>query len=329
MMFRNHVLGVLVLCTMLTPCILFAMQANTSVLMVRPLSFGKNVQTASTNVFQLDNANISEEQLVKRALEEFDEMVSVLKTNGVDVHVFEESRDASPDSIFPNNWFSIEPHSKKLVLYPMMAENRRKERKGAIIDYLREHSQASSVIDLTSWETEERYLEGTGSIVFDYENRQAYACLSARTDYDLFNHLCDQLGYEPVVFSACDRKGVPIYHTNVMMAIGSQTVIICSESICEREERNMLLDSLGNSGRTIIDISYEQMDDFCGNVLEVVNASGKHFFVMSSRAFGAFDAQQIRLLTSNTSIIHSSLNTIECVGGGGARCMLGGFWEIE
>ncbi len=327
-MYKSHIFSFCLLLAAAAPCFLFAMQANTSVLMVRPMAFGKNSQTAGTNAFQRDEPVHIEEDLSKKALGEFDEMVRTLKDHGVEVHVFEESHDASPDSIFPNNWFSLDPHSNTLVLYPLMAENRRAERKSTIIDYLRDKFHLSEILDLSPSESEALFLEGTGSIVFDYVNRRAYACLSPRTSQGLLIELCDKLHYTPVVFSAHDDMGTPIYHTNVMMAIGTDACIICSETITDPEERQHIISTLQSSGKKIVDITFDQMNHFCGNVLEVENMPGERFFVMSTQAFKFYSDEQMRVLSSQASVIHSDLKTIETVGGGGARCMLGGLWKI-
>lgn len=324
---KNYLVFITTLIAAVLPSVLMAVQANSSVLMVRPLSFGKNLQTAETNVFQAEGVEIAEDEIATKALEEFDAMVSNLRSHEIDVHVYDEMTDASPDSIFPNNWFSLDPHSRDLILYPMLAENRRLERKDDIVRYLREHFAGSTLLDLTHYENEGVYLEGTGSIVFDYVNRIAYACLSQRTDKSLFIDLCERLNYTPISFAAYDQEGTAIYHTNVMMAVGTNICILCTASIANDDERQSVIANLEASGKRVVDISFDQMNHFCGNVLEVVNTSGELFLVMSDQAFSAFESEQLQLLSSEATIIHTDLQTIETIGGGGARCMLGGLWH--
>ncbi len=290
-----------------------------TILMIRPVHFGYNAQTAVNNAFQDRTATSDNVQI--QALQEFEAFVARLNAYDIEVLVVDDTLDPhTPDSIFPNNWISFHQDGTT-VLYPMFAENRRLERKQSVLGAIQNHFLVERIIDYTVYEAQERFLEGTGSFVLDRDNRIAYACLSPRTDEGLFLALCEQLGYQPVVFRSLDQNGVPIYHTNVMMCVADRYVVINLDSIPE-PDRDRVVASLTKSGKTIVPISHKQMNHFAGNMLQVKNKYGKKFLVMSSQAYEALTDEQIEQLASFDPIIHSPLDTIEKNGGGSARCMM-------
>lgn len=288
--------------------------------MIRPVKFGFNEQTAASNSFQQNVVESDASIIQRQALQEFDDLSNKLKVAGIDLVVFEDTiSPATPDSIFPNNWISFH-ESKELVLYSMLAKNRRLERRDDIINKFKR--QYPTVIDLSQFENMNLFLEGTGSIVFDYGHKTAYANISPRTNKQLFEQLCKQLGYAPVSFYAVDEKGADIYHTNVLMCIGSGFAVICEECIPEQGERKTLIDSLKSTGHEIISISYAQMNSFAGNMYQVFNSKGDSFIVMSEQAFKSLLPAQITVLQQYGNLLHSPLYTIEKHGGGSARCMI-------
>lgn len=291
-----------------------------ALLMVRPVRFGYNAETAVNNAFQVAGQN--QEAVQARALAEFDHFVATLRSHEIDVVVVEDTVEPhTPDSIFPNNWISFHRNST-IVLYPMFAENRRLERKETVIEAIKSRFQIDSTIDLTKNEAHNIFLEGTGSIILDRENKIAYACISPRTDKNLFLEFCEEMGYEPVVFNAVDQKGKDIYHTNVMMCLGDKYAVICLDSIQEGDERAVVTGALAQSGKVIVEISFEQMNHFAGNMLQVMNVNGEQFLVMSSQAYASLSQEQVQTLESFNPIIHVPLETIESNGGGSARCMM-------
>ncbi|MGV3762415.1 citrulline utilization hydrolase CtlX [Parapedobacter sp.] len=291
-----------------------------TILMIRPIRFGYNSQTAGNNAFQRrpeQNAAAIQQQ----ALHEFDAIVGKLRQHDIDVMVVQDSPEPhTPDSIFPNNWVSFHGDGS-MVLYPMFAENRRLERKRAVISAIKSRFSVQQEIDLSTNEIDGRFLEGTGSFVLDRENRVAYACRSPRTDEALLRDVCRRLGYTPIVFDAADSGGTAIYHTNVMMCVADRYVVL-NEGAISIADRKRVADTLTASGKTIVTISHEQMTSFAGNMLQVENNRGKHYLVMSSQAFGSLWPKQVNLLESFNPIIHSPLDTIERNGGGSARCMM-------
>jgi hypothetical protein len=296
-----------------------AMQTTSHILMIRPVSFSFNAQTAVNNAFQA-NSNAGDVQ--QKALDEFDQFVSLLRKNGVDVIVVDDTPEPhTPDSIFPNNWVSFH-HDGTLLLYPMYAENRRDERKPHVLEKISAQFQIERKIDLSKYEKDGLFLEGTGSMVLDRDNRIAYACLSPRTNEKVLNDFCKQMNYTPVLFDAVDETGKPIYHTNVMMCVADQYVVICIDSIRIKEQRAATEKAILESGKQLIPISYAQMNHFAGNMLQVENKEGEKLLVMSSQAFESLTSEQVQLLTGFNRIIHSPLTTIETNGGGSARCMM-------
>lgn len=291
-----------------------------ALLMVRPVRFGYNAETAVNNAFQVAGQN--QEAVQAKALAEFDHFVATLRSHEIDVVVVDDTIEPhTPDSIFPNNWISFHRNST-IVLYPMFAENRRLERKETVIEAIKSRFQIDSTIDLTKNEAHNVFLEGTGSIILDRENKIAYACISPRTDKNLFLEFCEEMEYEPVVFNAVDQKGKDIYHTNVMMCLGDKYAVICLDSIQEADERAVVAGALAQSGKVIVEISFEQMNHFAGNMLQVMNVNGDQFLVMSSQAYASLNEDQVRTLESFNPIIHVPLETIESNGGGSARCMM-------
>lgn len=290
-----------------------------TLLMIRPVAFGYNTQTAASNAFQ---KNTSSDQLQESALREFDAYVSLLTKHDIPVRIIED--DASvlrPDALFPNNWFSTH-ENRVLVLYPMEAENRRMERRSDIINSLRKEFGYSTVHDLTHYELFGQYLEGTGSIVFDPAHRLAWAGFSSRTHREVVLDLCERLGYLPVVFSTNGPNNQPIYHTNVMLALHSEIAIVCMDCIPEEHDKRTVKRLLSITGRTCLEISTAQMNNFAGNILFVKNRSGKDHFVVSARGWQALNEQQRQQLETIAEPIIPDLATIETIGGGSARCML-------
>lgn len=276
-------------------------------------------QTAVNNAFQT-NTNADDAQ--QRALDEFDQFVSLLRSNGVDVIVVDDSREPhTPDSIFPNNWVSFH-HDGTLLLYPMYAENRRAERKPHVLEKISSQFRIEKKIDLSNYEKEGLFLEGTGSMVLDRDHHLAYACLSPRTNEKVLNDFCSQMNYTPVLFDAVDESGKPIYHTNVMMCVADQYVVICLDSIRNKEQRATTEKAILGSGKQLIPIGYSQMNHFAGNMLQVENKEGEKLLIMSTQAFESLTSNQLQILTEFNRIIHSGLTTIETNGGGSARCMM-------
>ncbi|HUI33230.1 MAG: arginine deiminase-related protein [Dysgonamonadaceae bacterium] len=295
------------------------MQTAKKILMVRPAKFAYNEQTAKNNYFQekLANSNLND-----KALEEFDNFVNVLRDNEVEVIVVQDTEyPHTPDSIFPNNWFSTHP-TGELVLYPMFAENRRAERKPTVLGSIQRHFPANKTIDLTYGESENKFLEGTGSIILDHTSKIAYACRSERTNEELFHEFCKQMSFEPVLFSAFDENHNPIYHTNVMLSVGENLAVICTESITDEKERTHVINSLRETKKEIVEISLNQMKHFCANVLEVYSLDNENRLIMSEAAKNAFTSDQKDVIKRHCKIISSPLQTIEQVGGGSARCMV-------
>ena len=294
--------------------------------MVRPHSFRKNEETATNNHYQRDIAQASPEEIIEQAQEEFDGLVDQLKAAGVEVVVFDEAEPhETPDALFPNNWISTHADGT-VALYPMFAPNRRTERREDVPLVL-EHQfgfDVRQIIDFTEFESHDKFLEGTGSIVLDRINRKAYAALSDRTDARALEHFCDQLDFEPVAFQAfqtVDNQRLPIYHTNVMMSIGSGYAVVCLDSIDSDDERKQVVDAIALDGLELIAITEEQVNQFAGNMLELTGDDGP-VLVMSASAYQSLVPGQIEKLQQHTTLLHAPLPTIETCGGGSARCMI-------
>lgn len=294
--------------------------------MIRPVAFRMNEQTAVNNYYQKVLDNLLPATVNSKAQEEFDAFVNKLRAVGVNIIVVDDTVSPdTPDSIFPNNWISFH-ETGDVVLYPMFAENRRAERREDILDILEDHGFViNEIMDYTSAEEDGFYLEGTGSIVLDRENGKAYCALSPRADEELFIEFCEDFEYSPVIFEAFqtvngERK--LIYHTNVMMCIGDTFAVICADCIDDKKERKMVLDSLKGDGKEIILITEAQVNNFAGNMLEVLGADDRRYLVMSNSAYQSLTKKQIAQLEEHLTILSSSLDTIEACGGGSARCMM-------
>ncbi|WP_223549344.1 citrulline utilization hydrolase CtlX [Aestuariivivens sp. NBU2969] len=301
-------------------------QTTNTILMIRPINYRMNEQTAINNYYQKVLDKILPETVNIRAQQEFDAFVEKLRQIGVNVIVVSDTNEYdTPDSIFPNNWVSFHENGD-VGLYPMFAENRRLERREDILLTLEEQGFIiKNIIDYTSAEEEGVFLEGTGSIVLDRVSRKAYCALSARADEDLFIEFCEDFEFTPVIFTAyqwVNNKRLPIYHTNVMMCIGESFAVICLNSIDDKKERKNILKHLKEDGKDIIDISEEQVNHFAGNMLQVRGKNDSRYLIMSQAAYNALTNEQVQKLEKHTNLLSSSLDTIEACGGGGARCMM-------
>ncbi|MBF2708082.1 citrulline utilization hydrolase CtlX [Flavobacterium soyangense] len=301
-------------------------QTTNSILMIRPVAFRMNEQTAVNNYYQKVLDGLSKETVNTKAQEEFDAFVQKLRMVGVHVIVIDDTQTPdTPDSIFPNNWISFHENGD-VVLYPMFAENRREERREDILDILEDHGFViNEIMDYTSAEEDGFYLEGTGSLVLDRENSKAYCALSPRADEELFIEFCEDFEYSPVIFEAfqtVEGERKLIYHTNVMMCVGETFAVICADCIDDKKERKMVLDSLRGDEKEIILITEAQVNNFAGNMLELKGADDRRYLVMSSSAHQSLTKKQIAQLEEHVTILSSSLDTIEACGGGSARCMM-------
>lgn len=287
--------------------------------MIKPSRFDFNAQTAVNNRFQVrgDDAAVA-----TKAAKEFDTFVGVLRQNGIDVTVVTDTPEPhTPDSVFPNNWISFHENGT-VMLYPMFAENRRMERKQEVLDAIQQKFNVTAIIDLSGYEKQGSFLEGTGSMVLDRSNQIAYACLSPRTDTKLVAVFCEKTGYRAVTFTAVDADSLPIYHTNVMMCVADAYVVICLECIKDTDERKRVTDAIIQTGKQVVEISFGQVNHFTGNMLQVHNDKGEKLLVMSSQAFKSLNEMQLHTLQSFNRVIHSDITTIESNGGGSARCMM-------
>jgi hypothetical protein len=303
-------------------------QAPSTILMVRPAAFGFNHQTADSNAFQ--QRLVSDQiEIHKRALDEFNRMVDTLEAHDIHVIVADDSSiPEKPDAIFPNNWISFH-HDGSVVLYPMLAENRRLERNFTFVELIKKQFSVKELVDLSGYEAQAKYLEGTGSIVFDYANRIAYANSSPRTDENVFIELCDQLKFKPILFDAVDESGTPIYHTNVLMCVGEKFVTVCLDAIKSDEDQEVLLNSFSKTGHQVIAISYSQMQSFAGNMIEVTARSGEPIVLMSETAFNSLLPGQLHGINKHAEVLPLSIPTIETFGGGSVRCMVAGIFLRE
>jgi hypothetical protein len=298
-------------------------QLASTVLMIRPIRFESNPMTAESNLFQgRSTATVDEQQ--RAAAREFEGLVDSLRAAGINVVAIDDTSEPhTPDSVFPNNWVSFHADGR-VVLYPMEAPNRRTERRADIIDSLSaEHGfHVTEILDLSKHEAAGHYLEGTGSMVLDRHNRVAYACLSSRTQLDPLGDFAQQMEYDVVSFDAVDRGGVPIYHTNVLMNVGEAMAVICDEAIVSEDQRTAVLARLRDTGHEVVSLSYDQLDAFAGNMLELRNNDGERVVAMSTQAWESLDSNQRETLQSNGKIVHSSIENTENSAGGSVRCML-------
>ena len=301
-------------------------QTTNSILMIRPVAFRMNEQTTVNNYYQKVLDGLLPATVNAKAQQEFDAFVEKLTAVGVDVTVVEDSQNPdTPDSIFPNNWISFHENGD-VALYPMFAENRRAERREDILDLLEDKGFViNNIVDYTSAEEDGFFLEGTGSLLLDRTNSKAYCALSPRADEELFIEFCEDFDYAPVIFEAfqtVDSERKLIYHTNVMMCLGETFAVICSDCIDDKKERKMVLDNLKENGKEVILITESQMNNFAGNMLEILGANDKRYVVMSAAAHQVLTPKQIEQLEKHAEILSSSLDTIEACGGGSARCMM-------
>ena len=299
-------------------------QSTNSILMIRPINFGYNKETAKDNHYQIKDSIIKNSN--ESAQKEFDNMVMNLKQNGISVHVFQDDKnDDTPDSIFPNNWVSFHENGD-VGLYPMYAKNRRLERRPEVLEFLEsEGFTISNVVDYSSAESENKFLEGTGSMILDRENRVAYCSISNRSNEDLFIEFCEDFEFTPALFNSYQSVGnkrLPIYHTNVMMCVASDYAIVCLDCIDDKKQRKNVSNFINNTGKKLIEISENQVESFAGNMLELLNDKGESILVMSSSAEDSLNENQKNIIKKYSRIVSSDINTIEACGGGSARCMM-------
>ncbi|MBK5192607.1 MAG: amidinotransferase [Flavobacteriaceae bacterium] len=300
-------------------------QITNTVLMVRPVAFRMNEQTAVNNFFQ-EKLQLKNEEINKKAQEEFDSFVKNLESVGVNVVVVNDKKELdTPDSIFPNNWVSFHQDGTAVV-YPMFAENRRRERRMDFFEELESRGfKINEVLDYTKAEEEDVFLEGTGSMILDRENQKAYCALSPRADEDLLIEFCEDMEFTPVIFSAyqdVEGKRKLIYHTNVMMCVADEFAVICLDCIDDKKERNNVKRHLKEDGKEIIEITEAQIHEFAGNMLQLKGANDKKYLVMSTTAHKSLTRDQIRRIEKHCEILSSDINSIETCGGGSARCMM-------
>jgi hypothetical protein len=298
------------------------LQTTSNLLMVRPANFGFNVETAANNAFQVDDKSLTISEIQKRATQEFDKMVEILRGRAVNVVVAEDSfSPVKTDAIFPNNWLTSHADGT-MILYPMFAPTRRLERSVAIQERLQTDFIVKKRIHFEHYEAVGKYLEGTGSMILDRQNELCYACISPRTDRDLLDEWCDTMHFKRIAFTATDGDGQDIYHTNVMMALGETFVVICLETIRDEAEKMNLIKHFDATKKDIVEISLAQMMRFAGNMLQIRNDFGETFLVMSQQAFDALNPTQIAHIQRHTEIISADIKTIETYGGGSTRCMM-------
>lgn len=301
-------------------------QSTHSILMIRPVAFRMNEQTAVNNYYQKVLDHLTPDTVNAKAQVEFDAFVSKLREAGVNVIVVDDTLvPDTPDSIFPNNWISFHENGD-VVLYPMFAENRRLERREDIIELIEDKGfHIENIMDYSSAEEDDIFLEGTGSIVLDRQNQLAYCALSPRADEELFIEFCEDYEYTPVIFHAyqtVNNERKLMYHTNVMMCIADEFAVVCADCIDDSTERKHVLKTIKDSGKEIILISESQVDRFAGNMLQVKGMGDRSLLVMSSAAFEALTKEQVKNIEKYATIVHSNLDTIEACGGGSARCMM-------
>ena len=297
------------------------MQSTNKIFLVRPSIFAFNTETSISNTFQIQLPE-SKEIIQQKVLSEFDAFATSLIAKGVQVHVFDDTLfPEKPDAVFPNNWISFHEDGS-VILYPMLAQNRRHERREDILEFFKKNYTIHNLLDLSIYEKEDRFLEGTGSIVFDHVHKIAYAGLSPRTDKELFLSVCNYLHYKPVCFHALDKNGKAIYHTNVMMCMGEHFSVICLDSISNKDEKALVVNQLKDTGHQIVDITYEQMNHFAGNMLSLQTNENKEILVLSQTAFECLTDRQKMEIGQYIELVPLTIKTIETIGGGSARCMM-------
>lgn len=297
-------------------------QVTNTVLMVRPANFGFNHETADNNAFQVNDETLSPQEIAALAQKEFDGLAMKLKDAGVEVIVIEDTPEPlKTDAVFPNNWFSTHAEGS-VILYPMYSSNRRLERRDDIIDYLDQYYEVYDQTDYLEYEDQGIYVEGTGSMILDRPHQKIYACISERSHPDLLRRIATDFQSQLIAFRATDQNGIPYYHTNVIMALGTKIAVICLESIDDNAERQEVMDSLIADGKEVVEITRDQVSQFAGNMLEVKGKGAINTMVMSSCAFNSLTPGQLSKIEEHLDILHSDLSIIEKYGGGSARCML-------
>lgn len=301
-------------------------QITNSILMIRPINFRMNEQTAVNNYYQQKLSNMLPVAINVKAQQEFDVFVEKLVAKGIEVIVIEDTKEPNtPDSIFPNNWISFHQNGD-VAIYPMFAENRRLERREDVLEIIEEKGFViENVTDYSEAEDEDIFLEGTGSMILDRQNRKAYCALSPRAEEELFIEFCEDFEFTPVIFTAyqtVNGKREAIYHTNVMMCVAENFAVVCLNSIDDKKERKNVLKHLKSDGKEVINITEKQVNQFAGNMLQVRGKNNEHFLVMSSSAYNSLTKEQLQKIERHNQIIHSDLSTIETCGGGSARCMM-------
>jgi len=296
-------------------------QITKNILMIKPSSFGFNNDTSGDNYFQKQIKNLSQSEIRLKAVEEFENMCSILKKNGINIIVFENDENKKlTDDVFPNNWISF--HGNKYVIHSMYAKSRRREKNKSFINTLSTHNFNYTLLnDYTNYELEDIFLEGTGSVVLDRVNKHAYCSISKRSNDELFKLFCDDIGYKPISFKSYDSRGDLIYHTNVMMSIGDDFALVCFESINDKNEMILVKESLEKSGRKIIEITLSQVDSFAGNLIQLGDKKNK-IIVISELAYSSLNDHQKNILSAESKIVNIPIPTIQKCGGGSVRCMI-------
>ena len=289
--------------------------------MIKPSSFGYNEDTSKDNFFQSKVDNMSDNEIQFAAIDEFENMCSILRDNGINIIVCENDKSKSlSDDVFPNNWVSF--HKDKYVIHSMYAESRRKEKNKSFIDKLNNNGFNYTLLnDYTNYEEDNVFLEGTGSVVLDRTNKVAYCSISKRSDIGLFEKFCSDIGYSPITFTSYDSKGGIVYHTNVMMSIGDDFILVCFQSIVDEDERKKVKESIESTGRNIIEIDLKQMESFAGNLLQL-GEPGNKVIVISNLAFGSLTSSQKQILSTESKILNIPIPIIQKCGGGSVRCMI-------
>jgi len=296
-------------------------QAPSDIVMVRPARFRPNPQTALDNAFQSNDATRDTDELAQMAHREVTALADELRANGVTVHLFDDTSHDLPDSVFPNNWFSTHPDGR-VALYPMFSPNRRGERRTDVVDLLGRLYRVTSVADYSGMEAEQLFLEGTGAMVLDHIDGTAFIAKSNRAHDRAVSHVCDDLGYEPMVFTTKDRRGVPIYHTNVMMSVATTFALVGLDTITDAGEREEVVRRLSRSGRAVIELTHEQIDNFAGNTIELEGSNGR-ILVLSQRAHDSLSEDQRTMIGAHCTLLPVAVPTIE-LAGGSVRCMIAG-----
>ena len=298
------------------------MQITDTILMIRPAAFGANEETAATNFFQSNEAETDSQIIHRSAIKEFDDMVDLLRRHDINVLVIEDTpAPKKPSAIFPNNWVSTSPEGV-ISVFPMYAANRRPEKRDDILKMLGEKFVVKDLQDWSEFEVEGKFLEGTGSMVIDHENKVIYACYSPRTDISVLEKFANANNYKAIIFFAADKNGQAVYHTNVVMTLAEDFAILCEETIEEEWELIAIRQLLESSGHEVIRITKEQMHCFAGNMLQVKNNKGEKFLVMSQTALDSLNEEQKEELSARNNLLPVSIPTIEKIEGGSVRCMM-------